>query len=122
MSPPESYKLLSVNTAPDRARRMIQKIVEDVKNEYTIIHCANAASIEEVESLASLHQPDILFCASMWTPEQSTEIKRIARKVVHGLRCYAVPQGMQVRDGPEATVEHVKSQLPNIIEGDLGLQ
>jgi hypothetical protein len=58
----------------------------------------------------------------MWSPEESAEIKSIARKVVPGLRCYAVPQGMQVEKGPDATIEHVKSQLPNILEGSLGLQ
>jgi hypothetical protein len=58
----------------------------------------------------------------MWSPAQSAEIKRIARKVVPGLRCYVVPQGMQVERGPEATIEHVKSKLPQIIEGSLGLQ
>lgn len=36
------YKLVSVNTAPERARRMIAKLCNDVKDKYTIIHEANA--------------------------------------------------------------------------------
>ena len=58
----------------------------------------------------------------MWTPAESAEIKSIAREIMPGLRCYVVPQGMQVEKGPEATIAHVKSQLPGIIEGSLGLQ
>lgn len=61
------------------------------------------------------------FCASMWSPEESVEVKKIGREIVPSLRCYVVPQGMQVEKGPEYTIEHVKSKLPWILEGDLGL-
>lgn len=37
------YKLVTVNTAPDRAKRLIGRVVEDVKDKYTIIHVGNAA-------------------------------------------------------------------------------
>lgn len=37
------FKLVTVNTAPDRAKRLIGRVVEDVKDKYTIIHSANAA-------------------------------------------------------------------------------
>jgi hypothetical protein len=63
-----------------------------------------------------------MFCASMWSPEESAEIKKIARDVLPQLRCFAVPQGMQVQHGPEYTVEYVKSKLRDVIEGDLGLE
>ena len=59
---------------------MVRQIIEQAKDQYTIIHCANASSmsqdfvrlctsqadrvgnieIEEVESLVSTHHPDIL--------------------------------------------------------------
>ena len=42
-SPVGPFKLVTVNTAPDRAKRLIGRVVEDVKDKYTIIHAANAA-------------------------------------------------------------------------------
>lgn len=44
MSPTGPYKLVTVNTAPDRARLLVGRVVEDVKDKYTIIHSANADS------------------------------------------------------------------------------
>lgn len=38
------FKLVTVNTAPERAKRLIGRVVEDVKEQYTIIHAANAES------------------------------------------------------------------------------
>lgn len=38
------FKLVTVNTAPERAKRLIGRVVEDVKDKYTIIHCGNADS------------------------------------------------------------------------------
>ena len=37
-------KLVTVNTAPERAKRLIGRVVEDVKDKYTIIHAANVES------------------------------------------------------------------------------
>ena len=42
--PSGPFILVSVNTAPDRAKRLIGRVVEDVKDKYTIIHAGNAAS------------------------------------------------------------------------------
>ena len=56
----------------------------------------------------------------MWSPDQSNEIKTIARAVMSELRCYAIPQGLRLEKGSEAVIEHVKSQLPDIIDGTLG--
>lgn len=58
----------------------------------------------------------------MWSPDESQRIKRIARGIVPGIRVYVVPQGLLAKEGIEATMEHVKSRLPEIINGDLGLQ
>ena len=44
MSPKGPYKLVTVNTAPDRARRLIGRVVEDLKEQYTIQHLANCES------------------------------------------------------------------------------
>jgi hypothetical protein len=38
------YKLVSVNTSSERAARMIGRLIEDVKDKYTIVHSANADS------------------------------------------------------------------------------
>lgn len=43
MAPIGPFKLVTVNTAPDRAKRLIGRVVEDVKDKYTITHSANAA-------------------------------------------------------------------------------
>lgn len=44
MAPAGPYKLVTVNTAPDRARRLVGRVVEDVKDRYTLIHAANSES------------------------------------------------------------------------------
>jgi hypothetical protein len=36
------FKLMTVNTAPERAKRLISRVVEDVKDKYTIDYVANA--------------------------------------------------------------------------------
>ena len=41
---PKIYRLVTVNTAPERAKRLIGRVVEDVKDKYTIVHAANAES------------------------------------------------------------------------------
>lgn len=38
------FKLVTVNTAPDRARRLIGRIIVDLNNQYTIQHVANIES------------------------------------------------------------------------------
>lgn len=77
------YKLVSVNTAPERAKRLIGRVVEDVKDKYIIIHAGNADSkrpqhredkrdrsmlrvdrtdMEQVKEVVTREQPDILVC------------------------------------------------------------
>lgn len=38
------YKLVTVNNAPERAKKLIGRVVEEVKDKYTIIHSGNADS------------------------------------------------------------------------------
>lgn len=54
----------------------------------------------------------------MWTEDESKKIQQIARDIVPNVRTYAVPHGMQVAIGPDATVEHVKSKLVEILSQD----
>lgn len=86
--PQGPFKLVTVNTAPERAKRLIGRVVEDVKAEYTIIYAANAEStsppppdlpkpsfpwgdeeaqlltgklaIDEVKNMVEKNQPDVL--------------------------------------------------------------
>lgn len=41
MAPQGPYKLVTVNTAPERAKRLVGRVVEDIKDQYTVIHAAN---------------------------------------------------------------------------------
>jgi hypothetical protein len=38
------FKLVTVNNAPERAKKLIGRVVEAVKDKYTIIHAGNADS------------------------------------------------------------------------------
>jgi hypothetical protein len=38
------YRLVTVNNAPERARKLVGRVIEDVKESYTIVHAANAES------------------------------------------------------------------------------
>ena len=54
MSQPKGpFRLVTVNTAPERAKRLIGRVVEDVKDKYTIIHAGNADS----KQLTPVDQP-----------------------------------------------------------------
>jgi hypothetical protein len=45
MSVPKGpFRLVTVNTAPERAKKLIGRVVEDLKESYTIQHIANCAS------------------------------------------------------------------------------
>lgn len=59
--------------------------------------------------------PRILFCASMWTPEQQEEIQRIARDTIPGIKTAAIPTGLQVERGPDAVVDFLKSKIDSIM-------
>lgn len=74
--------------------------------------------IEDVPNVVSAEKPDILFTASMWTPEQSAQIRQTATDIVGThLKTFALPQGLQVEKGPDAVVEYIKENLPSLIEG-----
>ena len=56
------------------------------------------------------------FCASMWTSEQATQIQAIAQKARPGIKTYAIPHGLQVEKGPDAIVEHLVENVPELLE------
>jgi hypothetical protein len=42
VSPPQGpWKLVTVNTAPERAKRLIGRMIDILKEQYTITHAAN---------------------------------------------------------------------------------
>ena len=52
MTPKGPYKLVTVNNAPDRAKRLVGRVVEDVKEQYTIDYVANAESRSANDSIS----------------------------------------------------------------------
>ncbi|RDW75352.1 hypothetical protein BP5796_03798 [Coleophoma crateriformis] len=116
MAPKGPYKLVTVNKVPARAKILIGRVVNDVKEDYTIDYVANAERIEEVKGICEKEKPDVLFCASMWTKEESDEIQKIAKETVPGIKTMAIPQGLQVEKGPDAVVEWLKENWPGLVE------
>lgn len=53
----------------------------------------------------------------MWTVEESTEMRELAKSLIPGIKTYAIPHGLQVQNGPDAIVEHLKEQFPKLLEG-----
>jgi uncharacterized heparinase superfamily protein len=51
----------------------------------------------------------------MWTPEESAHIQQTAKDIVPGIKTHAIPQGLQVERGPDAVVEYLKEQIPNLL-------
>lgn len=43
-SPKGPYRLVTVNTAPERAKRLVGRVVVELKDQYTIEHIANCES------------------------------------------------------------------------------
>ncbi|OCL03720.1 hypothetical protein AOQ84DRAFT_356760, partial [Glonium stellatum] len=114
--PKGPFKLVTVNTAPERAFRLIGRLTEALKDQYTVVHAANCETIEEVGPKVKEIQPDLLFCASMWSSEQAAEIQDIARKLRPGIKTYAIPYGLQVERGPDAIVEHLMEKVPPLLD------
>ena len=54
------FTLVTVNTAPDRARRLIGQMIAKLEDRYDITHVDNCATIEEVAMKVRQHQPNIL--------------------------------------------------------------
>lgn len=51
----------------------------------------------------------------MWTIEESTEMREIAKSIIPNIKTHAIPHGLQVNDGPDAIVEHLKQQIPLLL-------
>ena len=75
---------------------------------------------EKVKEAVREHDADVLFTASMWTPEESLRVRKAAVETKSSIKTFALPQGLQVNKGPDAVVEFIVENLPGIIDGDLG--
>ncbi|CRK17181.1 hypothetical protein BN1723_002348 [Verticillium longisporum] len=125
MPPKGPFRLVTVNTAPERAKRLIGRMTEALRDEYTIDYVANcerkglgltaAQGIAEVEVKVKEFKPDVLFSASMWSAEEAAEIQKIAREIVPEIKTHAIPQGLQVERGPDAIVEHLLEEVPKLL-------
>ncbi|KZT54513.1 hypothetical protein CALCODRAFT_438495 [Calocera cornea HHB12733] len=109
------YRLITVNTFPERAKLIIGRIAGELKGTYEIEHAGNVERIEDVQSVVTKVQPDLLFVASMWTPEQAQEILAIAKGAKPDLRTLSMPQGLQAEKGPDGVVAYVKEKLPSVL-------
>ncbi|KAE8341223.1 hypothetical protein BDV24DRAFT_132568 [Aspergillus arachidicola] len=117
MSAPKGpFRLVTVNTAPERAKRLIGRMVEELKDRYTIIYEANCETIEEVGPKVKKFMPDVLFSASMWTDEEAQQIHSIAREIKPDIKTHAIPEGLQVKYGPDAIVEHLLEKVPSLLD------
>lgn len=52
-----AVNLVSVNTAPERAAKVIGAVIENVKDKYTIVHAGNSTTIEGVKPLLESVHP-----------------------------------------------------------------
>jgi len=51
----------------------------------------------------------------MWTSEESAEMQATARRIVPQVKTHAIPYGLQVREGPDAVVAHLKAEIPKLL-------
>jgi hypothetical protein len=117
------YRLVTVNTAPERAKRVVGRIISDVKDRYNIIHVANVESefpllireidqvlkmgqeIEDVKSTVEHERPNLLFRSPCYC---SVYLK--LTRVVHGFHVDSwtsegIPKpNMYCRDADESLV------------------
>ncbi|KAN0119966.1 hypothetical protein V8E51_002174 [Hyaloscypha variabilis] len=116
MAPKGPYKLCTVNTVPERAKLVVGRFIESVKESYIIIYVENASRIEDVKGMCERNRPDVLFAASMWTQDESDEIQTIARETIPGIKTMAIPQGLQAEKGPDGVLEFLKERWISLIE------
>ncbi|KAJ6093562.1 hypothetical protein N7486_008851 [Penicillium sp. IBT 16267x] len=119
MSPKDLLKLVTVNTAPERAKRVVGRLTAALADRYTIIHAANCETIKQVRPTVREIQPDLLFCASMWTLEQARDIQQIAIEEQPNVKTHAIPAGLHVERGPDGVVLYLLERVPQLIDGSV---
>ncbi|ODN76337.1 hypothetical protein L198_08113 [Cryptococcus wingfieldii CBS 7118] len=89
-----------------------------VLKSFRLTSTTTRASLEVMDPCDSEPRPDILFCASMWTPEEQTEIQRIAKNTIPCIKTYAIPTGMHVKAGPEGIIKYLTERIDSIVNGE----
>ncbi|KAL1412154.1 hypothetical protein Q8F55_003161 [Vanrija albida] len=112
MAPTDPVNLVSVNTVPERAKLVIGKVIDAVKDRYTIVHAGNSDTIEGVRPLLLSIQPPP---GILWTPEEQEQIQQIARDTIPGIKTHGIPTGLQVKEGPEGVVRYLTGQIDTIM-------
>ncbi|TPX10372.1 uncharacterized protein E0L32_008777 [Thyridium curvatum] len=110
------YRLVTVNKAPERAKRLIGRLIEALAADYDITHVCNCSTIEEVVARVEMHRPNVLFSASMWTPKEAETIHSLARSIVPDIKLHAIPTGLQVEKGPDAIVAYLVEKVPPLLD------
>ncbi|KAM0489616.1 hypothetical protein ACHAP8_012411 [Fusarium lateritium] len=110
------FRLVTVNTAPERAKRLIGRLIVELQDDYEIIHVDNCQSIDEVIPKVTEHKPDVLFSASMWSPEEAQQIHAMAKSIVPDIKLHAIPTGLQAERGPDAIVEYLVEKVPALLD------
>ncbi|EFZ03361.1 hypothetical protein X797_009280 [Metarhizium robertsii] len=110
---PRPFRLVTVNNAPERAKYVIGRVIDGLKDRYEIEYVGNCDGIDKIgindfDSVA-------LCCASMWTAEESEGMIETAKGIRPNIKTHAIPYGLQVAKGPEAIVEHLKDQIPRLL-------
>ena len=55
------------------------------------------------------------FCASTWTPTESTRIVKLAKETLPSIKTYVVPRGLVDREGEQAMVDHLVAVLEEVL-------
>ncbi|KAJ5651028.1 uncharacterized protein N7484_004751 [Penicillium longicatenatum] len=99
-APSDPFTLVTINSAPERAKRLIGRVAELLSDRQTII------PIDICEDIS----------ASMWTDEEAKQIYAIARSINPTIKLHAIPNGLQVERGPDAIVEHLCEKVPPLLD------
>ncbi len=57
----------------------------------------------------------VQFCASSWTPDETTRIIASAKAALPTLRTYAVPHGLHDAGGPDGVAAHLAEQAERLL-------
>ena len=55
----------------------------------------------------------------MWTAEESERIRMTARATCPGILTYALPQGLQDAEGPDAVLKHLVENVPALLDSNI---
>lgn len=111
-------KLVSVNNAPDRARELIGRVIETFRTEHQIVHAANVERLDAARTVLEAVRPDLVFTASMWTPEESARCMVEARRVNPAVKTVVLPTGLRVEKGNDGVVEWIVEHLEETLSAE----